>query len=56
MVWFGGFDGLSKFLEVTMADLECFWCAGGVLAIFEAKKKCLNRCFCRVLEIFVVGL
>ena len=57
VVWFGGFDDLSNFfLEVTMADLECFWYAGEVLAVFGAKKKCFNKRFCSVLALFVVGL
>ena len=56
VTWFGDFDGLSNFLEVMTSDLENFWCAGGVLAFFGARKKCFNRRFCRVLEFFVVGL
>ena len=56
MVWFGDFDGLSNFLEVMTSDLENFWCAGGVLSFFGARKKCFNRRFCRVLKFFVVGL
>ena len=56
MVWFGDFDGLPNFLEVMTSDLENFWCAGGVLAFFGARKKCFNRRFFRVLEFFVVGL
>ena len=36
--------------------LEDFWCAGGIFAFFGERMKCFNGHFCRVLELFVVGL